>query len=156
MDYKYFRDGLLSLSLFLFLISLTLMIGSIILKPYIALEPIERDIIVGITITGQIFSLYYLIEALFLEKIIKLEMKYSIRFGKRILFMTILFFPHVILMGSLLFFNLHNLQVMMISLNLIIELILIGLLIKEAYDLLFRDESEKLFEFQKNRKLYLE
>lgn len=156
MDFKYFHDGLLSLSLFLFIISLTLMIGSIILKPYIALEPNERDIIVGLSITGQFFSIYFVIEALNLEKILKLEIKYSIKFARRIGIILFLFIPHLVLIFILLFFNLHNLQVMMIWLNIIIESILIGLIFKEVYDLIFREESERLFEYEKNRKLYLE
>ena len=155
MDYKYFRDGFLSLSLFLFLISLTLMVGSIILKPYIALEPSERDIIVALTIIGQIFSLYFLIEALNLEKIIRYEIKYSMKFGKRVGVISIVLLPHLIFMFSLLFYDLHNLQVMMISLNLFIEIVLFGLVFKEVYDLLFREQSERIFEFEKNRKLYL-
>ena len=156
MDYKYFRDGLLSLSLFLFLISLTLMIGSIILKPYIALEPLERDLIVVLTIIGQIISVYYLIEVLNIEKIIRYEIGYSMKFGKRIGIISIVFLPHLIFMYSLLFYHLHNLQVMMISLNLFIETILFGLIFKEVYDLLFMEESERFFELEKNRKLYLE
>ena len=132
------------------------MIGSIILKPYIALEPSERDLIVVLTIIGQIISIYDTIEALNLEKIIKFEIRYSKNFGKRIGIISIVFIPHLIIMYSLLFYNLHNLQVMMISLNLIIETILFGLIFKEVYDLLFRDESERMFEFEKNRKLYLE
>ncbi len=46
MDFKDFKDGLTSLSLLLFVFSLTLIIGSIALKPYIGLEPQERDLIV--------------------------------------------------------------------------------------------------------------
>jgi hypothetical protein len=45
---------------------------------------------------------------------------------------------------------------MMIWLNLIIEALLLGILFKEIYDLLFREENERKFEIDQNRKIYLE
>ena len=156
MDYKDFRDGLLSISLIQFIISLTFLISSIILKPYIALEPKERDFIVLLTVLNISFSIYYIIEALRLEKVFKLEDRYVIKFGKRIGIVSLVYLPLYFSFFSLLFFNLHELQVMMVYLNLIIETLLIGVVFKEVYDLLFITEAERKFELEKNRKLYLE
>ena len=156
MDYKNFHDGLLSISLIQFIISLTFLISSIILKPYIALEPKERDFIVLLTVLNMSFSIYYIIEALKLEKVFKLEDKHVIKFGKRIGIVSLVYLPLYFTFFSLLFLNLHELQVMMVYLNLIIETLLLGVVFKEVYDLLFITEAERKFELEKNRKLYLE
>jgi len=156
MDYKDFHEGLLSIALIQFIISLTFLIGSIVLKPYIALEPKERDFIVLLTILNIIFSIYYVIEALIIEKVFKLEDKHVIKFGKRIGIVSLVYLPLYFTFFLLLFFNLHELQVMMVYLNLIIETLLLGLVFKEVYDILFITEVERKFELEKNRKLYLE
>ena len=156
MDYKNFHDGLLSISLIQFIISLTFLISSIVLKPYIALEPKERDFIVILTVFNMSFSIYYIIEALKLEKVFKLEDKHVIKFGKRIGIVSLVYLPLYFTYFSLLFLNLHELQVMMVYLNLIIETLLLGVVFKEVYDLLFITEAERKFELEKNRKLYLE
>ena len=156
MDYKNFHDGLLSISLIQFIISLTFLISSIVLKPYIALEPKERDFIVLLTVLNMSFSIYYIIEALRLEKVFKLEDKHVIKFGKRIGIVSLVYLPLYFTYFSLLFLNLHELQVMMVYLNLIIETLLLGVVFKEVYDLLFITEAERKFELEKNRKLYLE
>ena len=156
MDYKNFHDGLLSISLIQFIISLTFLISSIVLKPYIALEPKERDFIVILTVFNMSFSIYYIIEALKIEKVFKLEDEHVIKFGKRIGIVSLVYLPLYFTYFSLLFLNLHELQVMMVYLNLIIESLLLGVVFKEVYDLLFITEAERKFELEKNRKLYLE
>ena len=156
MDYKYFHDGLLSLSVVLFVFSSTLLIGSIILKPYIALEPNEGDFIILLTLVNILFSFYYLIEALRLERVFSLEEKHIFKFGKRIGVISLLYTPHLFVFISLLFTDLHNLQLMMVILNLIIETLLLGIVFKEIYDVLYKEESERKFELEQNRKLYFE
>ena len=156
MDYKYFRDGLISLSTMQFIFSFTFLFSSILLKPFIALEPKERDFIVFVTIFNMVFNIYYLIEALKFEKVFRLEYKYIRKFGKRIGIVTILYLPHVFIFSSLLFLNLHNLLIMIIWLSLILEALLLGILFKEIYDLLFKNEIERKFEIDQNRKFYLE
>jgi Na+-driven multidrug efflux pump len=156
MDYKYFHDGLISLSTTLFIFSLSFLFSSILLKPYIALEPDDRDLIVLLTIINMIFSIYYLIEAFNLERVFRLEEKYIRNFGIRIAVVSLLYLPHIFVFISLLLLHLHNLQVMMVWLILIIETLLLGILFKEIYDLLFKDEIERKFEIDQNRKSYLE
>ena len=75
MDYKYFRDGLISLTTIQFIFSFSFLFSSIFLKPYIALEPKDRDLIVFLTLINMVFSVYYLIEAIKFEKVFKLEEK---------------------------------------------------------------------------------
>ena len=156
MDYKYFHDGLLSLSVVQFVFSSTLMLGSIVLKPYIALEPDERDFIIILALVNIFFSFYYLIEALKLNRVFSLEEKHIYKFGKRIGVVSLLYTPHLFVFISLLFIDLHNLQLMMVILNLIIETLLLGIVFKEIYDILYKEESERKFELEQNRKLYFE
>jgi len=156
MDFKDFRDGLMSLSLVLFIFSLTFMFGSIILKPYIALEPQERDFIVILMLFNFPFCAYYGYEANKLVKTFRLEDKHVIKFGKRIGIITLIYSPHLFIVISLFFMDLHNLQQMMIGLVVIMEVILIGLVFKEVYDLLFLDESIVKYELEENRKRYLD
>ncbi|NVM17354.1 MAG: hypothetical protein HWN80_06525 [Candidatus Lokiarchaeota archaeon] len=156
MDYKYFRDGLISLSAILFIFSFTFFFSSILLKPYVALEPKERDFIVFVTIVNIIFNIYFLVEALKFEKVFRLEYKHIHKFGKRIGIVTSLYLPHVFIFSSLLFLDLHNLLVMIIWLSLILEALLLGILFKEIYDLLFKKEAERKSEIDQNRKIYLE
>jgi hypothetical protein len=156
MDYKYFRDGLISLSAIQFIFSFTFLVSSIVLKPYIALEPNERDFIVFLTIVNMIFSSYYLVEGLKFEKVFRLEEKHIRKFGKRIGIVSVLYSPHFFFLCSLLFLGLHNLQIMMIWVIIIIEILLLGILIKEIYDLLFKEETERKFEIEQNRKMYFE
>jgi len=126
------------------------------LKPYIALEPNERDFIVFLTIVSMIFSSYYLVEGLKFEKVFRLEEKHIRKFGKRIGIVSVLYSPHFFFLCSLLFLDLHNLQIMMIWVIIIIEILLLGILIKEIYDLLFKEETERKFEIEQNRKVYFE
>ena len=156
MDYKYFRDGLISLSTILFIFSLSFLFSSILLKPYIALEPNDRDFIVFLIITNMVFTAYYLLEALKFEKVFRLEDKFIRNFGIRIGIVSLLYLPHIFIFSLLLLLDLHNLQVMMIWLSLVIESLLLGILYKEIYDLLFKDEAERKLEIDQNRKIYLE
>ena len=156
MDYKYFHDGLLSLSVVLFVFSSTLLLGSIILKPYIALEPDERDFIILLALVNLVFSFYYLIEALKLDRVFSLEEKHISKFGKRIGVISLIYTPHLFVFLSLVFIDLHDLHLMMVTLNLIIETLLLGIVFKEIYDILFKEEAERKFELEQNRKLYFE
>ncbi|MFX0077425.1 MAG: hypothetical protein ACFE96_18435 [Candidatus Hermodarchaeota archaeon] len=156
MDYKYFREGLISLSTILLIFSLSFLFSSIFLKPYIALEPKDRDFIVGLTIINLAFNVYYLVEAFKFERVFKLEEKHILRFGIRMGIITLCYAPHIFIFSSLLLLDLHNLQIMMIWLILIIEGLLLGVLFKEIYDLVLKDEMERKFEIDQNRKVYLE
>jgi len=156
MDYKYFHDGLFSLSVVQFVFSLTLLLGAVVLKPYIGLDPDDRDYIIILTSINLLFSLYYLIEALKLERIFSLEEKHILKFGKRLCLISLLYTPHLLVFISLLFIGLHNLLLMIVILNLIIEILLVGLVFKEIYDILYKDEVERKFELEQNRKLYFE
>ena len=89
MDYKDFHDGMLSLSLVLSLFSLSFLIGSIALKPYIGLELNELILIVILCVTNLAFNTYYAIEALRLKEVFKLADSYVIKFGKRFSWKTI-------------------------------------------------------------------
>jgi hypothetical protein len=156
LDYKDFHDGLLSISSIIFVFSSTLMIGSIVLKPYIGLLLQERNLIVILCSINLLFSFYYFWVALRLDKIFKLENKNIIKFGKSIGIVTLTYIPHVLIFTSFFFRNIHNLELLMISLIIILEILLIGLIFKEVYDLVFQEQVQRDFEIEANRKKYLE
>ncbi|MFX1443353.1 MAG: hypothetical protein ACFFHV_08070 [Promethearchaeota archaeon] len=155
MDFKDFREGLLSLALLIFIFSLTFMIGSILLRPYINLEIEDQNFIIILNAINIIFSVYYFFEALSLEKIFKLEDKHIIKFGKRIGIITLFYMFHFFLMGSLLFRELHSLQNMMIISIMLLELSLLAVVLKEVYDLVFLEDSQRKLELDKNRRMYI-
>ena len=84
MDYKDFKDGLTSLSCMIFIFSLTFLMGAIILQYQTQLTTPDKDFIVILCAINIIFSLYYLAEAVRLDKVFKLEDKHVFKFGKRI------------------------------------------------------------------------
>lgn len=132
------------------------MIGSLVLKPYIGLETQERNFIIILCSINLLFCLIYLWQALTIKKIFKLENKNIIKFGKRIGIITAFYIPHFILFTTLIFKDLHNLQMIMVVLIFIMEVMLIGMVLKEVYDLVFLEESQRDFEIEENRKKYLE
>ncbi|MEE9377111.1 MAG: hypothetical protein V3V33_03650 [Candidatus Lokiarchaeia archaeon] len=156
MDFKDFKDGLTSLALLLFFFSLTLLIVSIVLKSYIGMEVQERNFIAILCSINILFSFYYFLNAIRLEKVFKLENKNVIKFGKRLGIVTLIYLPHLFFFASLFLRNLHNLEIIMIFLIFLIEIMLIGLVFKEVYDLLFLEESQRDFELDANRKIYIE
>lgn len=156
MDFKDFKDGLTSLALLLFFFSLTLLISSMVLKPYIGLEVQERNSIVILCSINILFSFYYLLNAIRLEKVFKLENKNIIKFGKKLGIVTLIYIPHLFFFTSLFFRNLPNLEIIMIVLIYLMEIMLISLIFKEVYDLLFLEENQRDFELDANRKKYIE
>ncbi len=156
MDLKDFREGLLSLSMVLFIFSFTFMLGTIIMKPYLHVEPHERDFIVIMMIINFPFCLYYGTEAQKLLKTFSMEDKYVLKFAKRIGIINLIYSPHLFVTLSMLFMDYHELQAMMVGLIVIMEALLVGVVYKEVYDLLFLDESSVKFELDENRKRYLD
>ena len=156
MDFKDFKDGLTSLALLLFIFSLTLLISSIVLETCIGLEFSERNLIIILCSINILFSFYYLLNALRLEKVFKLENKNVIKFGKRLGIVTLIYIPHLFIFTSLFLRNLNNHEMIMIFLIFIMEIMLIGLVFKEVYDLLFLEEVQRDFELAANRKKYIE
>jgi len=156
MDFKDFKDGLTSLALLLFIFSLTLLISSIVLETCIGLEFSERNLIIILCSINILFSFYYLLNALRLEKVFKLENKNVIKFGKKLGIVTLIYIPHLFIFTSLFLRNLNNHEMIMIFLIFIMEIMLIGLVFKEVYDLLFLEEVQRDFELAANRKKYIE
>lgn len=91
-----------------------------------------------------------------LEKVFRLENKNIIKFGKKLGIVTLLYIPHLFLFITLFFRKLHNLEIMMGILICIIEVLLISVVLKEVYDLVFLEKSRRDFEIEENRKKYLE
>jgi hypothetical protein len=154
MDFKIFHDGLISSSITILLFSTTLMTGAIVFKPYLSLEPNDRNLIVILCVISLIFSVIYFFFGLKTKSVFKLELKNILRFMKLLGFINIIFTPHLFFMLFLFTKGFQNLLILIIFLNVIIEMILIGLVYKEIVDLFFKKESDVKFEVKKNQKLY--
>ncbi len=136
--------------------SFTFILGSIFLKPYIALTAKERDFIVILCSINLFFCTYYIWEVSNFEKIYKLENKNIIKFGKKIGVITLFYIPHLFLFITLLFRDRHNLEIIMVFLIIFMEVLLISVVLKEVYDLVFLEEISRDFEIEENRKKYIE
>lgn len=136
--------------------SFTFILGSIFLKPYIALTAKERDFIVILCSINLFFCTYYIWEVSNLEKIYKLENKNIIKFGKKIGVITLFYIPHLFLSITFLFRDRHNLENIMVFLIIFMEVVLISVVLKEVYDLVFLEEARRDFEIEENRKKYIE
>ncbi len=155
MDFKEFHDGVLSLSLIIFIFSITLLIGSIVLNPYTGVQTQETTIIIILCIVNIFFSMYYLWNVIKMEKILRLETKNIIRFIKNIGIVTLIYLPHVSIFTILIFIDLHNLETLMISLIVLMEIIMIGVVLKEVYDINFQEESRRDTKIEIDRKKYI-
>ena len=91
-----------------------------------------------------------------LEKIFRLENKHIIKFGKTIGIVTLFYIPHFFIFTTLFFKNLHNLELVLVVLISFMEGLLICVVIKEVYDIVFQEESQRDFELEENRKKYME
>jgi hypothetical protein len=132
------------------------MMGSIVLKPYLGIQSQDRDLIIILCCINLSFSFYYLWNALRLERIFKLENENVVKFGKKLGIVTLVYIPIIFLSAILFTRNLHNLIVLMISLIFLMQVLLIGLVLKEVYDLVFLEESRRDFEINAERKKYIE
>lgn len=131
------------------------MLGSILLKSYTGIQSQQRTLTVILCSINILFSLYYLWNVLKLPKIFSLETKYIIKFAKTIGIATLIYLPHVFLFMTLFFTNLNNLELLMISLIILIEILLIGIVLKEVYDLIFQEQSRRDAKIEVNRKKYI-
>ncbi|MHA2184790.1 MAG: hypothetical protein ACXAAI_07290 [Promethearchaeota archaeon] len=85
-----------------------------------------------------------------------MEDKYIRRFGKRIGFVTGFYLIPFILFCTLFFRKLGILETFLILLIFIIESLLIGVILKEVYDLVFQEEAQRDFSIEENRKKYFQ
>lgn len=132
------------------------MISSIVLNLDIGIQFEESNLIITLSSINILFSLYYIWNVIKLEKVISLETKNIIRFIKKIGIITLSYLPHVILFIFLLFQNLNHLEFFMIIIIIFMEIFLIGVVLKEVYDLVFLEESRRDAKINRDRKKYVE
>ncbi|MFX1391032.1 MAG: hypothetical protein ACFE9Z_13290 [Promethearchaeota archaeon] len=157
MDFKDFKEGLISSSLILFIFSFTLLIILLFLKSSINLSNDQRTFLTIISSLNLFISILYFLSALGLENIFKLENKNVIKFGKKVGVITIIYTPHLIILTIFVIsIHLHSTVFFIIILIILIESILIILVFKEVYDLVLMEDSRRNFEIEANRKKYIE
>lgn len=157
MDFKDFKEGLISSSLILFIFSFTLLIILLFLKSSINLSNDQRTFLTIISSINLFISILYFLIVLGLENIFKLENKNVIKFGKKVGVITIIYTPHLIILTIFVIsIHLHSTVFFIIILIILIESILIILVFKEVYDLVLMEDSRRNFEIEANRKKYIE
>jgi len=68
---------------------------------------------------------------------------------------TLIYLPHVFTLIILIFKDLHDIITLLISLIVLIEIILIGVVLKEVYDVVFQEESRRNTKIEIDRKKYI-
>jgi hypothetical protein len=85
-------------------------------------------------------SIYFVVESLRIKKIVKLGEHYIINFGRRIGIVALIFIPHIIFFISLMIGDLNEILKIICALLVFFEILLIGLIGKEIYDLFILKE----------------
>jgi hypothetical protein len=155
LDYKDFFNGLISTALTLVMFSFSFIFSAIFLKSHINLSTQDRYLIVILCSVNLIFCIYYIYEVLNLKEIFKLENSNIIKFGKRIGSITLIYIFPFLVLSSFFFKELNNLALLMVCLTFIIEALVIVIVLKEVYDLVFLEEVRRDFEIEENRKKYI-
>jgi len=155
MDLKEFQEGLISLDFVIIILSLGIFISSFIARPFLSLDQFQINFIIGLCIGNIIFSLIFLVEALRVKKIFKLELVYIIKYTKILAILVLIYLPHL---GFLIFFLLLEMALLekLISFVLFLfELLLIYTVLRQVYDILFVEEDKRNANIKKNRNKYL-
>jgi hypothetical protein len=132
LDLKEIQEGIISLSSLILLFSLTLIVVSILFKPYLVLKPSERDYIVAVSAVNFPFCIYYIIEAKRASAIRNLQEKYIINFIIRTSFVSLLYIPHLVFMGTILFKHVNVIEKVMVVVIVFLEFMVIGLISRIA------------------------
>lgn len=128
LDVKEIQEGMVSLSAVILLFSITLIVISILFKPYLVLEPQERDYIVIISAINIPFCIYYLLEGLRISKIRDLHGKNTARFILRAGLVSIFYISHLIFLMGFLFMDVNIIEKVMVFVVAFLEMFIIGLI----------------------------
>jgi len=130
IDLDEVQDGLLSLSTVILVFSVAIMVISILFKPYLVLEPYERDYIVIVYGMNIPFCIYYLIEALRISSISGLDRKYTSRFILRTGVISLLYIPQLVSMAVILIADVNLIEKTIVFVVLVLEIGLVGLIFR--------------------------
>ncbi|MFO7796917.1 MAG: hypothetical protein ACQERB_10235 [Promethearchaeati archaeon] len=155
MDLKEFQEGLISLSFFIIFLSLGILIGSFIARPFLSLEQLEISFILGLCIMNLIIAPIFLLEGLRVKKIFKLELVYIIKYTKIWGILVLIYLPQPGFLIFFLFLEMALLEKLISFVLLLFELLLIYTVLSQVYDILFVEEDKRNANINKNRNKYL-
>ncbi|TFF85632.1 MAG: hypothetical protein EU518_00805 [Promethearchaeota archaeon] len=141
MDLKEFQEGLISLSFFIIFLSLGILIGSFIARPFFSLEQLEICFILGLFIINLIIAPIFLLEGLRVKKIFKLELVYIIKYTKIWGILVLIYFPKPRFLIFFLFLEMALLGKLISFVLLLFELLLICTVLSQVYNILFVEED---------------
>lgn len=156
IDLKEFREGLISLSFVIIIFSLGILIGSFIARPFLSFDKFEINFIIGLCIVNLIFSPIFLLEALRVKKIFKLEIAYIIKYTKNLGILVLIYLPQTGFLIFFLFLEMALLEKLISFVLLLFEIILIYTVLRQVYDIIFVEEEKRNANIIKNRKKYLQ
>ena len=130
IDLDEVQEGLISLSTVIIVFSVAIMVISIMFKPYLVLEPCERDYIVIVCGINIPFCIYYLIEAIRISSISGLDQKYTSKFILRTGIISIFYIPQLVSMMLILLADVNLIEKVIVFVVLVLEMGLVGLIIR--------------------------
>ncbi|TFG00340.1 MAG: hypothetical protein EU541_02640 [Promethearchaeota archaeon] len=142
LDLDEIQEGLISLSAIIFVFSIAIMIISILFKPYLILDPWERDYIVLVSGFNIPFCIYYAIEAIRLSEISGLDQKYTLKFILRTCVVSAIYIVHLVFLTQILFSEVILLEKIMVFILFLLEIFLIGIIFRLGLWKLIRSKHE--------------
>jgi hypothetical protein len=130
LDLREIQEGIVSIAVVILLFSITLIVISILFKPYLVLEPWERDYIVLVSGFNIPFCFYYIIEGIWVSTIRELHEKYTSKFIIRTGIVSVLYIPHLIFMIGFLLMDVNFLEKVMVIVVVVLEVFIIGLIVR--------------------------
>jgi hypothetical protein len=152
MDIKEFREGVLSLSCVILILSLGILMGSYFARPYLTLDQFEINFIGVLSICNIVFSLFYMWKAQRSKFVIRLEMEYIIRYAQILSVSILIYIPHTFFLGFLLFRFIALIEKLLIFALLLFEILLIYTIIDFVYNIIWVDEDKRKANIEKNRR----
>lgn len=128
LDLREIQEEIISIAAVILLFSITLIVISILFKPYLVLEPQERDYIVLISGINIPFSLYYIIEGIRITPIRDLHEKYTSKFIIRTVLVSVFYTLHLLFMITILLMDVNLIEKVMVFVVIVLEIFMVGLI----------------------------
>jgi len=150
MDIDEFWDGLLSISFLIIIFSFAIIVISLNFNEIFSIDSGALEQIFILCLLDFPLSFYFIVESLRIKKFVNSEDHYIVNFGRRIGIVALIFIPHIIYFISLIIGELNGILKIACALLVFFELVLIGLIGKEIYDLFILKERRSYYNRNKN------
>ena len=140
MDLIRFREGILSIAGMDFVISALVLTLPFLAKDILVLEPVSIPPIVYLCLINVCFSLYYLYIGYTFYDIVKLNRARRKKYGWRLVIPGLLYIGNIVYNFLVILYPFVDLMTMFLFLLLISEIGVVGVSVREGYDLIHEDE----------------